>query len=280
MFLSSLVPVDRGFPRSLDELINGNEEKGLEPDTNFINEMSKYEDVLKVAKGIQGLINKRGIHASAIVVYNAPYINHTPMMRAPNGLATTQYDAKVIERLGGVKIDFLTIEALDKIRYCLDLLAKDNLIKLEPTLRQTYEKYLAPNVLDYKSDGIWELVESGRIASLFQYNTELAISVAKRLKPRSLLDLASGNSLMRLQALEGRQNPINKYIDFRENPQLWEDEMDSYNLTEEEKRYCHKYFDYCYGVASTQEDLQKIVMDRNLWNYSVGQSTHCRKVIS
>lgn len=59
---------------------------------------------------------------------------------------------------------------------------------------------------------------------------------------------------MRLMAIEGRQNPIDKYVDFRDNPNLWEDEMNKYGLTDKEKQWCHKYLDYCHGVASQQED--------------------------
>lgn len=280
IYISSLIPIDRGKPRSLDELINGNEEKGYEKSTDFINQINKYPNLLETAQGISGLINKRGIHASAIVIYNDSYIKHTPMMKAPNGLSVTQYDAPAIERLGGVKIDLLTIKSLDKIRYCLDLLIEDKVIEPEPTLKETYNKYLAPNVLDYETKEMWELVDTGEIAGLFQYNTELAISISKKLKPRSLVELANGNSLMRLMSEDGKINPVDKYISFKNNSELWEQEMDKYNLTQKEREIIRKYFSYCFGVPSQQEDLQRIVMDRETWNYDVGQSTHCRKVIS
>lgn len=151
--------------------------------------------MLEIAEGIEGLISRRGIHASAVVIYNDEYIHHTPMMKAPNGTDITQYDAPVIERLGGVKIDFLTIESLDKIRCCLDLLIEFGYIKPQETLRQTYNKYLSPDVLDYESKDMWDLIATASVESLFQYNTEIGIATSRKLKPTSLIELANGNSL-------------------------------------------------------------------------------------
>ena len=48
-YLSSLIPIDRGFVRSLSQCYNGDEEKGYAPVTQFIAEMKKHEDVWRVA---------------------------------------------------------------------------------------------------------------------------------------------------------------------------------------------------------------------------------------
>lgn len=117
------------------------------------------------------------------------------MMKAPNGQPVTQYDMHVIERLGGVKYDFLTTESEDILRTTVELLIEDNVIERKETLRQTYRTYLHPSKLDTTTKEMWELVDNGEIINLFQYNTELAISIAKKLKPRSVMDLANGNSL-------------------------------------------------------------------------------------
>lgn len=179
IYLSSLIPIDRGFPRSLKECYEGNEEKDYTPVTELINQVAKYPELKELAMGIEGLVNKRGIHASAIVIYNDPYVNHTPMMKAPNGQPVTQYDMHVIERLGGVKYDFLTTESEDILRTTVELLIEDNVIERKETLRETYRTYLHPSKLDTTTEQMWVLIDSGSIINLFQYNTELAISIAK-----------------------------------------------------------------------------------------------------
>ena len=61
----------------------------------------------------------------------------------------------------------------------------------------------------------------------------------QKLQPRSLFDLANANSLMRLMNPDGEQ-PIDKYIRFRDNPQLWEQEMIDYGLDEEDRQLMHE----------------------------------------
>ena len=61
-YLSSLIPIDRGFVRSLSQCYYGDEEKGYEPIKNFIGAMGSYPDVWEVAQKIEGLISRRGRH--------------------------------------------------------------------------------------------------------------------------------------------------------------------------------------------------------------------------
>lgn len=53
-YLSSLVPVERGFVWSLHEVYYGNEEKGRKPIITFINEVNKYPGLLDIMFGIEG----------------------------------------------------------------------------------------------------------------------------------------------------------------------------------------------------------------------------------
>lgn len=60
IYLSSLIPIDRGFPRSLKECYEGNEEKDYIPVTELINQVAKYPGLKELAMGIESLVNKRG----------------------------------------------------------------------------------------------------------------------------------------------------------------------------------------------------------------------------
>ena len=63
-------------------------------------------------------------------------------MKTPSGLHITQYDMLDSDYQSGLKLDFLTIESLDRIRKCMELLLKDGEIEWQGTLRETYNKYL------------------------------------------------------------------------------------------------------------------------------------------
>ena len=67
--MSSLIPSERGFLWSISDVINGNEEKGRKPVKDFIKEVNNYPGLLDIIISICGLVNKRGIHASGVILY-------------------------------------------------------------------------------------------------------------------------------------------------------------------------------------------------------------------
>ena len=99
-YLSSLVPQERGFLWSIDEVVNGNEEKDRKPVSLFVNEMKNYPGLLEIISSIEGLINKRGIHASGVILYGVDPFETASFMRAPNGDLITCYDLHNAEAAG------------------------------------------------------------------------------------------------------------------------------------------------------------------------------------
>ena len=53
-YIASLIPSERGFTRSIKEMVEGNKEKGIEPNQTFINECEKYPGFIDVVKRIEG----------------------------------------------------------------------------------------------------------------------------------------------------------------------------------------------------------------------------------
>ena len=100
LYMSSLIPQERGFLWSLDEVVNGNEEKGRKPVKAFIQEVEKYPGLLDIMTSIEGLISRRGQHASGVMLYNNSPFETNAIMRSPNGDLTTQFDLHDSEALG------------------------------------------------------------------------------------------------------------------------------------------------------------------------------------
>ncbi len=122
LYLSSLIPSERGNQWPLkdvvygnEDVVYGNEEKDRKPVREFINECNKYPKLLDIMMSIEGLPNKRSIHASGIYIYNNGYLELNAMMKAPNGLEITQFDMSDSDYMGSLKYDMLTVEALDYI---------------------------------------------------------------------------------------------------------------------------------------------------------------------
>lgn len=73
---------------------------------------------------------------------------------------------------------------------------------------------------------------------------------------------------------------MDKYIRFREDPELWEREMDSFGLTKEEKDVLKKHLSVNNGVAAEQEDIMELSMNPRISNFNVAESNLLRKSIS
>ena len=244
----------------------------------LIEEMNKYENLLESVLMIEGLVCGSGVHAAGVVVSNENYYDNIPVMRAANGLLVTQYDLKDTEYMGGLKLDFLSISALDRIRKCFDLLLQYNKIEWQGSLRKTYDKYLHPNVLEYNNPEMWNLLYSGEVINAFQFETVVGGAALRKVNPHSLQEVIAANSLMRLSC-EGKQ-PIDKFVEHKNNIELWYQEMNEYNLTEEEKQIFKDHLEVTYGVADTQESVMQLSMDNRICGFDTILANKLRKSIA
>ena len=279
-YISSMIPVERGVQWSLKECFYGDESKGRKPIKEFIEEIDKYEGLKEIILSIEGLVNKRGIHASGVYIFNDGFMSHTAMMRAPSGVEITQYDMGDCDYQGCLKYDFLTTEASDKIRKCLDLLMENGFVEDKGSLRENYNAYLHPDVLDYDNSEMWEALGHNEIIDAFQMNTPVGQDALRKIKPTNLIELAHVNSLMRLAGQQGKISPIDKYVAFRDNIELWYKELAYYNLSQKDCIAISKYLKQYFGVAATQEDVMRIVMDEDICGMSLKEANKIRKAIA
>lgn len=105
MHIASFIPYERGQNWPLSDCLYGNEEKNREPIREFINEIEKYEGLKEVALKIEGIENKRSIHAGGIYIFNEDFIESNAMMKAPNGQWITQFSMGDSEYMGNTKYD-------------------------------------------------------------------------------------------------------------------------------------------------------------------------------
>lgn len=280
-YLSSLVPAERGFLWTLSDTIHGNPSKGRKPNKEFIKQIERYPGLEEILFKIEGLVVQAGIHASGVLYPpKSNYYRYGPFMRAKNGMITTQYSLHMGEKAGGCKIDWLVTEVQSVITDCIEELQKAGYIESELTLRQAYDKYLAPDVLPLDDKKIWDEIDKADILKLFQLDSTVGRQGTKLIKPRNIQELTAVNALIRLMAEDGAERPMDKYVRFKANPQAWEDEMDSYGLTADEKKVMHKHFDASYGICYSQEQLMLALMDKDICDFDLKASDAARKLIS
>ena len=276
--LAGLVPSHRGHTYTLSECLYGDEEKGFEPVAGFEQRLRFYPGLFEGVQKIEGLPTNISIHASALYVFNGGYLAHNSLMRAPNKTRVTAFDMHDSDDQGALKMDVLFTEAQSKIAKCLELLLADNQISWGGSLRKTYDKYLHPDVIDYDNPDMWKAMANGQITNLFQMETAVGGLAIKKARPENVRELAEINSIMRLQG-EGEQ-PIDRYVRFRDHPELWDLEMIEEGLTAHEMQILHKYLDASHGVSSSQEVLMQILMDPEVSGFTLGEANNARKAVA
>ena len=281
-YIASLIPADRGQLRSLDQCMYGDEENGFEPIKQFIYEMTEnYPELWEVAHKIEDLVCGTGIHAGGIIFVDEPFVNSTALMRAPDGTICTQFDLHDCEDCSLIKMDLLSVEAMDKMHICLDLLCEYGYVERKPTLRETYESTIGIYNLERESKEMWHMVWNHDIQSLFQMEKQSGIQGIALTKPESVDDLAHLNSIIRLMAQEkGGEMPLNKYARFKNNIQLWYDEMYNFGLKESEMEILEPIIKGSYGICESQEAFMQLVQIPECGGFDLNFADKLRKAIA
>jgi DNA polymerase-3 subunit alpha len=277
--LSMAVPMNRGHVYTLKECMEGNAELDLDPVPGFEEQLRSYPGLFETVEKIEGLPTNASVHASAVYIFDNGYLEHNSLMRAPSGVRVTAFDMDATNELSGLKIDLLFTDAESKLMKCVDLLVKDGKMKWQGSLRATYDKYLHPDVLDYRDPIMWQKAIDGKIMNLFQYETQVGEVGIKKAKPRSVMELATINSAIRVQS-EGSVQPIDRYAAYKADPSLWKGEMDKAGLTPAEQEVMRKHLSYQYGCSLQQEDFMQLSMDPQIAGYTIGEANTLRKTIA
>lgn len=279
-YLSALVPSERGFVWPLEDVVYGNAEKDRQPITQFVNEVNNYPGLLDIMMGIQGLIKQRGSHASGVIFFDEDPYEFGAFMKTPGGDIITQFDLHMCESLGMTKFDFLVTDVQDKLVETINLLQKNGEIESDLSLRQIYDKYFHPEVipLDYKP--AWDAIETGGVINIFQFDSAVGAQAAKKIQPKTILELADANGLMRLMTAEkGAETPMDKYVRYKKNISLWYEEMRKAGLSPEEQKTLEPYFLSSYGVPPSQEQLMRMLMDENICGFGLAEANAARKIV-
>ena len=277
-YMSSLIPQERGFLWSIQEVVYGNEEKGRKPVTAFIREVNQYPGLLDIIVSIEGLVNKRGIHASGAILYGDDPFQTASFMKAPNGELITCYDLHKAEAAGDTKYDFLVTEISDKIIQCFELLQNDGEIETDLTLREIYNKYIHPEVIDTTEQGIWDHLAAGDVMDIFQFSTGVGLAIAKKLKCQNPMEMTAANAMMRLMSEKGKESQQDRYVRIQQQGLgVFDKEMRDAGFNDEQRAIMHKYSDQYWGCCAIQEQMMELLM--NVAHFTLGEANNARKIV-
>lgn len=167
---------------------------------------------------------------------------------------------------------------MSMIQVCTEMLIEHGHMEWQGSLRKTYNKYLHPDKRDYDNPKYYEALNKGELLSAFQFETMVGSQALSLIKPTSLLEVANANSLMRLMS-DGEQ-PMDKYIRYKNNPSEWENDMIEFGLNEQERMILHEHLDKDCGVCSSQEGMMLLSMDERIAGFDVVESNVLRKSVA
>ena len=208
--------------------------------------------VLKEALILEGSVRGTGIHAAGIIIAPMDLTDIIPVSTSKDTeLLITQYDGKVIEDAGVIKMDFLGLKTLTIIRDALELIKQKRGIEFDI------------DTIPLDDAKTFELYQRGETNGTFQFESAGMQKHLVDLKPDKFEDLIAMNALYR----PGPMQYIPKYISRKHGR-----EQVTYDLPEMEE-----YLQDTNGITVYQE--QVMLLSQKLAGFSKGQADTLRKAM-
>lgn len=238
--------------------------------------MEKYREtgLFSYLEEMTELTRQAGVHAAGIFIDTEVIQGKVATRRKggdPKNPIATQFDMEEIAWLGGIKMDFLSNKGLDVLAMARDMVLERHNVWLD------YDGFLygAPpsgvqiiSLSDdhYAEPEIWDQIDRGHTAGIFQINTPSGTKQAMNFKSRGLKDLADLVSINRPGVLRV-PGLLQRYLRRRHG-----EEMIEYDHPLLEQVTGHTM-----GILVYQEDL--VAACRLLANFTPGQGETLRKAI-
>lgn len=216
---------------------------------------SLVRETLQYAKALEGNVRNTGVHACGVIICRDDITDWVPVSTANDKdegkLLVTQYEGRVIEETGLIKMDFLGLKTLSILKEAVE------------NIRQTHDFELDLEKIPIDDPKTYKLYTEGRTIGTFQFESAGMQKYLRELKPTTFEDLIAMNALY-------RPGPMDYIPDFIKRKHG--ESPITYDIPEMEK-----YLKDTYGVTVYQE--QVMLLSRLLANFTRGESDTLRKAM-
>lgn len=276
-YINSLIPVKRGATYTLSDCVYGNKKKEREKVPTFIAEVSKYEGLLETAMAFEGMIVSSGVHAGALNILKSDFTETGSVMVSANGAIVSQFDLHQAEYCGDLKMDLLSIDALECIDTSIELLEDNGLIKPLNNRRETYNHYFGYDAIEKDDKEMWKLLPT--MVNAFQYDSRAGKEALNKIGATNLTELTLANGLMRLAVPNGEQ-PMDMYVRYRKNINEWYQDMTDYGIPQDEQEILKELLgNYC-GMMIAQSTMMSVLMDERVCGFTLKEADKARKAVA
>jgi DNA polymerase-3 subunit alpha len=212
----------------------------------------EVRDVLNYASQIEGSVRQVGVHACGIIIGKDDLSEFLPMcVNKDAKLQVTQFDGRLVESVGMLKMDFLGLRTLSIMKDAVDN------IRLSTGIEIDVDK------IPLDDPKTMELYSRGDTTAIFQFESEGMKNHLRSLKPSKFMDLVAMNALYR----PGPMAYIPSFINRKHGTEQ----------IEYDHPLMEKYLKDTYGITVFQE--QVMLLSRLLAGFTRGDSDTLRKAM-
>jgi len=185
--VAKLIPVHPGIHITIEEALNTVTEL-----KKWYQEDQEVKNLLDVAQTIEGMTRHASTHAAGVVISQEPLTEYAPLMRSgeSEGGVTIQFDKKIVEKIGLLKMDFLGLITLDVIEDSLKL------------IEETTGKRIDIDKIPLDDPKTYQLLQKGEGIGVFQLESSGMRKLMKDLAPEKLDEVIALIALYRPALLQ------------------------------------------------------------------------------
>jgi DNA polymerase III subunit alpha len=213
----------------------------------------EVKKIIEIGEKLEGLSRHAGMHAAGVVITPEPVTNYVPLYRTNRDEIVTQFDMRVVEKMGLVKMDFLGLRTLTVI---------DDAVK---SAKLVDGLDIDIDAIPLDDPEVFRLFQEGRTKGVFQFESGGMVDLLRKARPTQFEDLAALNALYRPGALDAGM--VDVYVKCKSGTQ-----KPKYLVP-----VMKELLEETYGIIVYQEQVMQIA--QKVANYSLGQADLLRKAM-
>ena len=221
--------------------------------TQLIKADKRIERLLDYSQTLEGLARHCSTHAAGVVIAPSALTDYVPLFKGTKDEITTQYDMKMVEEIGLLKMDFLGLRTLTVIDDALKFI-KENHPDADFDLDN----------IELEDPRVYEIFARGDTIGIFQFESPGMRDYLRKLGPENFTDITAMNALYRPGPLDSGM--IDLYIQRKKGAST---------------KFAHpileKILSSTYGIIVFQEQVLHIA--NYLAGYSLGKADFLRKAM-
>jgi len=166
---------------------------------------NRIKKLIDLSNTLEGLARHASTHAAGVVIAPSELTDFVPLFKSNKDEITTQFDMKMVEEIGLLKMDFLGLRTLTVMQDCLKM------------IKENHDKIIDIDSIELNDKKVYKLFARGSTIGIFQFESSGMRDYLRKLKPENLTDLTVMNALYRPGPLDSGM--IDIYIDRKNGKQ-------------------------------------------------------------